>query len=842
MGVITLRPDAVVTAGGWTNSGGGIVACLGDDSDASYAQAPASGANLTLGLADLTTLPAGARITSVAFRVRRGGDNAANFALVAAYSSSTQYLANGEIPSSIATGSYFPMASAPGGAPWSTTTVNGLQLRIWGSSDQIRVYEVYCDVTYDAPPTATILGPVGTVTNTQYPPVSWAYADAEGGLQERVQVLYYSAATVAEPGFQVAVTPAIWGTLAITTAAVLTPIYPVTVPGDYVTYLRVAEQGGDFGAWAVQPWVMGGSPPAVPLLAAVPDDAGRRIVLTLTQQDNRLGYRQASAEGGGSDQAGWYAAGNCTMGVGTTTASGAEGAAVHVMTTLAAGPAAARGGGAWQLHTGPAAVAAAPVEGGVPRTLVGQVWQTGNVARSCRIDVDWRAEDGSYLGTTEGTPVTTSTIGAMTQISQDVTPPADAVAAMLVLVAVDPAASGELFHWDRIGLMPLGVGWNRGGFTVSNWFGPNAANADLALSGWTQGAGGTLTRVTGEATPSGAAMQVVLTAATSTSTSGRFPVATQDQITIFALGRKSELSLAAVRVAITFYDSSGVQLQYSASDATDVTPLANKWTLVSATLDPPAGAVEAEMSLFSVMESSIAGRWVRWSRVGWVIGPLPPVWQPGPRAIARPLLEFSDDGGASWSYLRGAQDGRFSPNGFAVVYDYEAPPGRARLYRAHTAVTDYALSSSGAELVSEASATASAVQRADGWWLKDPTSPGLMLRLQVAGSISSTSPVPATVYAPLSRAHKVVLSDVPLGEEFDLNLIVKGAEDWATFAALRAGGVTLLLQSDYGDQWYVALMDRDMTLMSSVSRRLEPVRMIKVKAVEVDSPPDVSRY
>ncbi|MCK9929317.1 hypothetical protein MXD62_19395 [Frankia sp. Mgl5] len=847
MALITLRPSAVVSSGSWTNTGGGIVAVLSDDSDSSYALPPAAGSNITLAIADLTTLPLGARITSVSFRIRRSGADDATFSVLAVYNSAVQYLANSEEPGSIETATYPPMASAPGGAAWSTTTVNGLQLRLYGSSNSIHVHEVYCDVTYDQAPTVTLLTPTGTVA-TPYPVHTWAYADAEGGQQGAYQIGIWPRATAEGSGFNPEVAPGINGVTGHGGDNTWTPSWPpVSLDAEYTTGIRVAEVGSTvWGPWSYSNWVYAGDAPNPPTLIATADDANRRIRLDLEQQDNLLGYRQASAETTTpTDHAGWYPAGNCTMTTGATTAAGAQGGSVHIMTTVAAGIAKARGGGAWTLEDGSLALQAIPVKPLITRTVAARVWQAANAARQARIDWEWRDADGVYLGETAGTVVTTLTNTTMQTISQDVTPPSGAVAAIPILVAVNPAAASEAFHWDAIGLMPQGMPYARGGLTITNQLSANVGSADAALGTWNNATGGTVSRVTGEATPSGAAIQVTLTGASSEPDTDPFPVSAQDQITIYGQCRMSEAVDGEGRVVIVFYkDAAGTEFsQYNATPAVTPTTLANRWSHTSVTLYPPADAVSARIRTRSAMNSTTVGRWVRWSRIGWIIGPAAPIaHQPGPRVIARPVVEFSDDGGETWDFVRGAVDTRFLPDGTLTAYDYEAPGGAPRQYRASTAATDYVLSAAGAELVSEPSAVVAATQQADGWWLKDPSTPGSRLRLQVAGSVTSTSPVPATEYSPIGRSRKVVLSDVPLGEELDLQLVIRGFDDWATFETLRNRSTPLLLQSDFGRQWYVSLFDREVTLHSSITRRVDPTRTVTVRAVEVDRPPDISRY
>lgn len=180
MTVSTLRPNG--TAQNLNVSRVGAAsdhAALSDNSDSSYLTSWSDG-GVAVELGDFT-LPAGAVIKSFCPRIR--------CALASGSAGSIQvWLGDSPYP----TGSQFYSYSQSVG--WtSPTTVSGatvpttgwtdpgvdeLMLSLFGfgnpTSEQIRIYEAYLDITYVEKPEVTILEPTGTISDTNSPVVSWS--------------------------------------------------------------------------------------------------------------------------------------------------------------------------------------------------------------------------------------------------------------------------------------------------------------------------------------------------------------------------------------------------------------------------------------------------------------------------------------------------------------------------------------------------------------------------------------------------------------------------------------------------------------------------------------------
>ncbi len=318
MATATLRPNATAYNSGWTVVGASAHGATDDDptDDATYVQG-ASGTSTWLLVFDLgpLTLPAYAQIRSVSVRVRRRGNSSAVLEVAMGYQPRTgkyrsTVLSAGEKPTStIATKTYGSLVAAPGGAAWDNNTViPGLQVSLGANNTNIRVYEVYVDVTYDEAPTCVITAPVGTVRGSQLPTVEFSYADTEGSSLERVHAKVWTAAQYAALGFGPDTSASAWDSGEVLTSAQSVAVGTPLPGGDYYIGVRAADagSGGRFGPWAFGQFTMGGELPATPSLSVAVDTANRRNSLTVTQLDNYLTYGQSTGAATGGEGDGWY--------------------------------------------------------------------------------------------------------------------------------------------------------------------------------------------------------------------------------------------------------------------------------------------------------------------------------------------------------------------------------------------------------------------------------------------------------------------------------------------------------------------------------------------------------
>lgn len=196
------------------------------------------------------------------------------------------------------------------------------------------------------------------------------------------------------------------------------------------------------------------------------------------------------------------------------------------------------------------------------------------------------------------------------------------------------------------------------------------------------------------------------------------------------------------------------------------------------------------------------------------------------------VVQYSDNAGASWATLRGGAV-LVRTGATTTAYDYEAPSGAARQYRAAAVRTV-----SGQLLVSANSATAPATLVVTAWWLVDPLT--LVANLQVNfhdAELVMSRPEDQATFRPLGRRRVVVMAGALTGEEGALTLSFLDAATYAAFESLRGAQRTLYLNTPYAGSYYVRLgPTRSASLMLGGQSRTSPKRIVTVGFVEVDRP------
>lgn len=133
------------------------------------------------------------------------------------------------------------------------------------------------------------------------------------------------------------------------------------------------------------------------------------------------------------------------------------------------------------------------------------------------------------------------------------------------------------------------------------------------------------------------------------------------------------------------------------------------------------------------------------------------------------------------------------------------------------------------------SATASVTVTATGWWLKDPIDPTVNAAIVVVGEPSTHRDEQAGVFYPLGSTRPVVVADAMTGADGALKLLTTTPAAYAALVALLTRQRTLLLQSPFGEQWYVRLIgSRPSTLKASLAAA--PYREYQFSYVEVAAP------
>lgn len=145
-------------------------------------------------------------------------------------------------------------------------------------------------------------------------------------------------------------------------------------------------------------------------------------------------------------------------------------------------------------------------------------------------------------------------------------------------------------------------------------------------------------------------------------------------------------------------------------------------------------------------------------------------------------IEFSDDGGVTWLFARGATQLTCYPTA-ATVYDLEQSPMATRQYRARIwtgTPPNYSLYQTTAG-TSIAPMTTLGLQ---SYWLRDPVGGTSLQVLVKPASINSTVVETFTRHKPLGSPVSVFVSDVEMGDDFAVVLATANPTDQAALDAM----------------------------------------------------------
>lgn len=181
-------------------------------------------------------------------------------------------------------------ATKSSGASWTTSDIDAIRLAVGAgfisTTDDMRVYEAYIDVTYNEAPVATVTAPAeaSTITNDSTPDVSWTYSDPETDPQERYRVKVFSAAQYAAGGFDPSTSTATWDSGNVLSASTTVEVGAVLPNDTYRAYVQVADVGssGRFGVWDYNQFTVNVTAPPVPVLTATANNTLKRVELTAT--------------------------------------------------------------------------------------------------------------------------------------------------------------------------------------------------------------------------------------------------------------------------------------------------------------------------------------------------------------------------------------------------------------------------------------------------------------------------------------------------------------------------------------------------------------------------------
>lgn len=193
------------------------------------------------------------------------------------------------------------------------------------------------------------------------------------------------------------------------------------------------------------------------------------------------------------------------------------------------------------------------------------------------------------------------------------------------------------------------------------------------------------------------------------------------------------------------------------------------------------------------------------------------------------LVEASDDG-TTYTTLRFGAKLRADVNGRIEVYDYEAPPGRIRMYRARTvAVIE------GELITSPPSEPTYALMRLKQVWVKNPLDPSRNFTVPVDTKWQEIDVArDRKVVHLLGRALPLVLRSDTRGDSFSLTWTIIGDHQFDLIRWLIDSSDTLLIQTPRR-QWFVQMADDPKIREDMFSVSEEPARQATIPFVEVSS-------
>jgi hypothetical protein len=396
--------------------------------------------------------------------------------------------------------------------------------------------------------------------------------------------------------------------------------------------------------------------------------------------------------------------------------------------------------------------------------------------------------------------------------SEPVTAPSSAVCAVLVPQTVDAPAASNVYHWDRMGLTLGGSArWFRGGMQSQNLLTCDQGSLQTSIGTWAVSpwaAGYTTTdRFSYANVKSGQVLRTYVSSQPNTASAQTAQILAAEPDRTYT-GYALAIAAAGTPngwLVLNFEDAQGASK--GSAIGSPVTLGTAAWQLLSVTGVMPSDAVAIRLQVNTSLVATGTGNAVYWTRLAINAGSVvSPVWQPGPTPNTYPLVETSDDGGATWESVRGCDLVNYDPTNSwqAVVYDYEAPSNVTRLYRVSTAGLDYGIDPLGFSTLSAPSGSVSLTLPVTGFYLVDPYVPTRFF-MEQEGEVGVTTAEPQALFSPLGRSTEVVTYDVRKSKHFTFKLGMLSGAELDAFDAMRALGHVLFLQTPYPRSWYVKI-------------------------------------
>lgn len=298
MSVTTLRPNGTPDATGITNVGGAAstYAATSDDSDSTYVRLDNPGSYVVFALENPPSFPAGSLVKWAICRVRLEPTGAPS-ALVSVQigtDSGAAYAAAGHQISWTAPTTISSAIAATQFIPALPSTLDDLVITLLEPTNspigsQVRIYEVYLDITYVEPPEVTVTGPASPVQTTNLPTITWdTTVDSDGGHANAWEARLFTDAQYGAGGFDPATSTATLESSVLVAGRPATTSWtvPEPLPDDtYRAYVRIAQPVNSTQLWSDWEYVeftVDVLLPAAPTLVATADDANGRVELDVT--------------------------------------------------------------------------------------------------------------------------------------------------------------------------------------------------------------------------------------------------------------------------------------------------------------------------------------------------------------------------------------------------------------------------------------------------------------------------------------------------------------------------------------------------------------------------------
>ena len=168
-------------------------------------------------------------------------------------------------------------------------------------------------------------------------------------------------------------------------------------------------------------------------------------------------------------------------------------------------------------------------------------------------------------------------------------------------------------------------------------------------------------------------------------------------------------------------------------------------------------------------------------------------------------VQRSDDGGASWTDVRGCVAAPVGVGNNLLPPDYEAPRGQNVTYRAR--ITDV-LTADSSTIASEWDEETVPSYAATGWNLKVPTDATLnWLAAPVTVNPSASLDQQVTIFRPLGRGSAVAVSSANRGEVGTLEISASGDAAIAKLLRLIDCDAVLYVETAYGEGFYARVTE-----------------------------------